>query len=45
MSQATKNKILDTDVIALKEAETTVALMRGQDIDSETAAMTGFQLR
>ena len=43
MSQATKNKIFNTDLIALKEADTTVALMRGQDIDSETAAEIGFK--
>ena len=42
MSQATKDKILNTDLTALKEADLTVALITGQDIDSGTAAEIGF---
>ena len=42
MSQATKDKIFNTDLTALKEADLTVALITGQDIDSGTAAEIGF---
>ena len=42
MSQATKDKIFNADLTALKEADLTVALMTGQDIDSGTAAEIGF---
>ncbi len=42
MGQATKDKIFNADLTALKEADLTVALMTGQDIDSGTAAEIGF---
>ena len=42
ISQATKDKIFTTDLTALKEADLTVALISGQDIDSGTAAEIGF---
>ena len=42
MSQATKDKIFYADLTALKEADLTVALITGQDIDSGTAAEIGF---
>ena len=42
MSQATKDKIFNTDLTALKAADLTVALITGQDIDSGTAAEIGF---
>ena len=42
MSQATKDKIFNTDLTALKEADLTVALITGQDIDSGTAAEIGI---
>ena len=42
ISQATKDKIFTTDLTALKEADLTVALITGQDIDSGTAAEIGF---
>jgi nucleoside 2-deoxyribosyltransferase len=42
MSQTTKDKIFNADLTALKEADLTVALMTGQDIDSGTAAEIGF---
>ena len=42
MRQATKDKIYNTDLTALKEADLTVALITGQDIDSGTAAEIGF---
>ena len=42
ISQATKDKIFNTDLTALKEADLTVALISGQDIDSGTAAEIGF---
>ena len=42
MGQATKDKIFNTDLTALKEADLTVALITGQDIDSGTAAEIGF---
>ena len=42
MSQNTKDKIFNADLTALKEADLTVALMTGQDIDSGTAAEIGF---
>ena len=42
MSQATKDKIFNADLTALKEADLTVALITGQDIDSGTAAEIGF---
>ena len=42
LSQATKDKIFNTDLTALKAADLTVALITGQDIDSGTAAEIGF---
>ena len=42
LSQATKDKIFNTDLAALKAADLTVALITGQDIDSGTAAEIGF---
>ena len=42
LSQATKDKIFNIDLKALKEADLTVALITGQDIDSGTAAEIGF---
>ena len=42
MSQATKDKIFNADLTALKAADLTVALITGQDIDSGTAAEIGF---
>ena len=42
MSQATKDKIFNADLTALKNADLIVALMTGQDIDSGTAAEIGF---
>ena len=42
MGQATKDKIFNADLTALKEADLTVALITGQDIDSGTAAEIGF---
>ncbi len=42
MSQATKDKIFNNDLTALKRADLTVALITGQDIDSGTAAEIGF---
>ena len=42
MSQATKDKIFNADLTALKEADLTVALITGYDIDSGTAAEIGF---
>ena len=42
LSQATKDKIFNADLKALKEADLTVALITGQDIDSGTAAEIGF---
>ena len=42
LSQATKDKIFNADLKALKEVDLTVALITGQDIDSGTAAEIGF---
>ena len=42
MSTATKEKIFNNDIVALKTADLTVALLTGQDIDSGTAAEIGF---
>ena len=42
MSNATKEKIFNNDIDALKTADLTVALLTGQDIDSGTAAEIGF---
>ena len=42
MGQATKDKIFNADLTALKEADLTVALITGYDIDSGTAAEIGF---
>ena len=42
MSQSTKDKIFNADLTALKEADLTVALITGYDIDSGTAAEIGF---
>ena len=42
MSQAIKDKIFNADLTALKEADLTVALITGYDIDSGTAAEIGF---
>ncbi len=42
MSTATKEKIFNNDIDALKNADLTVALLTGQDIDSGTAAEIGF---
>ena len=42
MRQATKDKIFNADLTALKAADLTVALITGQDIDSGTAAEIGF---
>ena len=42
MSQGTKDKIFNADLTALKEADLTVALITGYDIDSGTAAEIGF---
>ena len=42
MSQGTKDKIFNADLTALREADLTVALITGQDIDSGTAAEIGF---
>ena len=42
MSQATKDKIFNADLTALKKADLTVALMTGQEIYSGTAAEIGF---
>ena len=42
MSTATKEKIFNNDIDALKTADLTVALLTGQDIDSGTAAEIGF---
>ena len=42
MSQATKDKIFNNDLTALKGSDLTVALITGQDIDSGTAAEIGF---
>jgi len=42
MSQSTKDKIFNADLMALKEADLTVALITGYDIDSGTAAEIGF---
>ena len=41
MSQETKDKIFKNDFDALDEADLTVALITGQDIDSGTAAEIG----
>ena len=42
MSQGTKDKIFNADLTALREADLTVAIITGQDIDSGTAAEIGF---
>ena len=42
MSQGIKDKIFNADLTALREADLTVALITGQDIDSGTAAEIGF---
>jgi len=42
MSNATKEKIFNNDLNALKTSNLTVALLTGQDIDSGTAAEIGF---
>ena len=42
MSQNTKNKIFFADLNALKEADLTVALITGWDIDSGTSAEIGY---
>ena len=42
MSNATKEKIFNNDLNALKTSDLTVALLTGQDIDSGTAAEIGF---
>ena len=42
MSNATKEKIFNNDLNALKASDLTVALLTGQDIDSGTAAEIGF---
>ena len=42
MGQATKDKIFNADLTALKEADLTVALITCYDIDSGTAAEIGF---
>ncbi len=42
MSQNTKNKIFVADLTALKEADLTVALITGWDIDSGTSAEIGY---
>ena len=42
MSSATKDKIFNNDLNALKTADLTVALITGQDIDSGTSAEIGF---
>ena len=42
MSTATKEKIFNNDLNALKTSDLTVALLTGQDIDSGTAAEIGF---
>ena len=42
MSDATKEKIFNNDLNALKTSDLTVALLTGQDIDSGTAAEIGF---
>ena len=42
MSQATKDKIFNADLTALKDADLIVVLVTGQDIDSGTAAEIGF---
>ena len=42
MSNATKQKIFNNDLNALKTSDLTVALLTGQDIDSGTAAEIGF---
>ena len=42
MSAATKEKIFNNDLAALKTSDLTVALLTGQDIDSGTAAEIGF---
>mgnify|MGYP003309578477 FL=1 len=42
ISTATKEKIFNNDINALKTADLTVALLTGQDIDSGTAAEIGF---
>jgi nucleoside 2-deoxyribosyltransferase len=48
MSQATKDKIFNADLTALKKADLTVALMTGQDIDSNAKpiiAVTAYERR
>ena len=42
MSNATKEKIFNNDLNALKTSDLTVALLTGQDIESGTAAENGF---
>ena len=42
MSQQTKDKIFQNDFDALHEADLTVALLTGQDIDSGTSAEIGY---
>ena len=42
MSPKTKDKIFSNDLNALKNADLTVALITGQDIDSGTSAEIGF---
>ena len=42
MSQATKDKIFNADLTALKDADLIVVLVTGQDIDYGTAAEIGF---
>ena len=42
MSTATKEKIFNNDIDALKTADLTVALLTGQDVDSGTAAEIGY---
>ena len=42
VSNATKEKIFNNDLNALKTSDLTVVLLTGQDIDSGTAAEIGF---
>ena len=42
MSEATKDKIFNNDLDALKESDITVALITGWDIDSGTAGEIGY---
>ena len=42
MSEATKDRIFNNDLDALKESDITVALITGWDIDSGTAGEIGY---